>query len=106
MNCTPKLSLLTQPLQISIDRGVRIVLADAPPVGLSEKGRSWFECRYCDYINHCYNGEMPAVNCRTCIYSQAKEDGTWVCRNFKSVLSKETQLVGCTAYRVAPYYGN
>lgn len=90
-----------------IHRGVKIVLADEPPVGLSEKGAGWYECKWCDYADFCYRKEIPAVSCRTCAYSIAREDGTWFCRNaaVNATLTTDEQIAACPNYTMANYYG-
>lgn len=90
-----------------IDRGHKIVLAHEPPVGLSTKGASWFECKMCDYADHCYRGELPVVSCRTCVYSRAIEDGTWKCFNpvVNGTITTDEQIEACSHYEMAPYYG-
>lgn len=90
-----------------IHRGIKIVDSDEPPVGLSDKGASWFECRYCEHAAKCYRGELPDENCRTCVYSKPLEDGTWVCRNpnVNRVITTDEQILGCEQYKMAPYYG-
>lgn len=90
-----------------IDRGCKIVLTHEPPVGLSLKGASWFECKMCDYADHCYRGELPVVSCRTCVYSRAIEDGTWKCFNpvVNRTITTDEQIEACSHYEMAPYYG-
>lgn len=88
-----------------IDRCDQIALADAPPVGLSEKGASWFECKWCDYNGICYRGEMPEVSCRTCAASEVRADGTWYCRARTKTLTVDEQIEGCSGYVMSNYYG-
>lgn len=90
-----------------IDRGIKIVLADEPPVGLSMKGPSWFECKMCDYADVCYRGDDAVMSCRTCRYSKPVEDGTWRCVNsvVNCVITTDEQIAGCSHYEMAPYYG-
>lgn len=90
-----------------IDRGCKIVLAHEPPVGLSNKGASWFECKMCDYADVCYRGDEPVISCRTCVYARAHEDGTWRCHNPKvnKVISADEQIAACPLYEMPSYYG-
>lgn len=90
-----------------LDRADQIAGADEAPVGLSNKGASWFECKMCDFAGVCYRGEEPLRNCRTCRYSIAKEDGKWHCRHsvVNATLDVEAQLKGCSHYEMAHYYG-
>lgn len=90
-----------------IDRSRQIAGADEAPVGLSNKGASWFECKMCDYSGICYRGEEPVRSCRTCRYSIAKEDGQWHCRHsvVNATISTDQQVASCDYYTLAPYYG-
>lgn len=90
-----------------IDRGIKIVMADEPPVGLSTKGASWFECKMCEYADVCYRGDDAVMSCRTCRYSKPVEDGTWKCVNpvVNRVITTDEQIAGCSHYEMAPYYG-
>lgn len=90
-----------------IDRGCKIVMAHEPPVGLSNKGASWFECKMCDYADHCYRGELPVMSCRTCVYLRAVEDGTWKCHNpaVNRTRTTDEQIEACSLYEMPSYYG-
>lgn len=88
-----------------IDRGIKIAASEVLPIGLSDKGAGWFECRYCEFSGHCYRGDMPIVSCRTCAVSEVRPDGTWHCRRFDKTLSVDDQTAACTSYHVASYYG-
>lgn len=84
-----------------IDRARVIILAKEPPTKIG-KTAGWFGCKFCDHKAVCHLGGAPARNCRTCRHSVAKEDGNWYCTNpgaDPEPLSKELQLVGCSAYK-------
>lgn len=90
-----------------IDRGCKVVMAEEPPVGLSTKGASWFECKMCDFSDNCYRNEPPLVSCRTCSYSRVIEDGTWKCINpvVNRTITTDEQIAACSHYEMANYYG-
>lgn len=86
------------------DRARQIILMRQPPAKINESP-GWFGCQWCDHKAVCHLNSKPAVNCRTCKYSEAREDGTWVCHASINtiageavVISKETQLTGCDTY--------
>jgi hypothetical protein len=82
------------------DRARTIILLRQPPARLSESP-GWFACKWCDHAPVCHKKAVPEKNCRSCMHSEAREDGTWRCMNpgaEELVLSKEMQAVGCGAY--------
>lgn len=81
-----------------LDRARQIIMLRTAPDRLNNASPGLFACRYCDMKGVCFDNEDPVVNCRTCHYSEALEDGTWHCRKHKSVLDKAIQLTGCSDY--------
>jgi hypothetical protein len=82
------------------DRARTIILLRQPPARISESP-GWFACKWCDHAPVCHKKAAPEKNCRSCMHSEAREDGTWRCMNpgaEELVLSKEMQAVGCGAY--------
>jgi hypothetical protein len=64
-----------------------------------------FRCKMCSYKNICHKNKEPEKNCRTCIYSEALEDGTWICNfNYEGggtnayVMNYDRQLLACDHY--------
>ena len=58
----------------------------------------------CDYFKLCH-GELevlPERNCRTCLDSTAKPDGSWVCEHHDKVLTKDQQKKGCVDHLYNP----
>lgn len=80
-----------------LDRGQNLVFLDAPPEKIN-KSPGFFKCVNCDFKPVCHLGAEVEVNCRTCLYSTPKQDGTWYCNYKDETLSKELQLVGCYQY--------
>ncbi len=93
------------------NRGRVIVLAQEPPPRISTSSGT-IPCRWCDYKTFCFTGLGDVEkNCRTCVSSQALEDGTWRCRSilrrqevennggaFTDELDKDQQRAGCHHY--------
>jgi hypothetical protein len=78
-----------------IQRGRTIVLMRTPPDKISQSP-GWFECKYCEYKTICHGGSSMEMNCRTCRYSEALPDGSWLCNKHGHIMSKTDQLAGCT----------
>lgn len=89
-----------------IDRGRQLVFMRTPPSKISESP-GWFECSWCDHKPVCHLKKNPDRNCRTCSYSDPRDDGKWYCTlpmhkeafgaDFE--LSTEKQLKGCKNYQ-------
>ena len=80
-----------------IDRARQIILMKQAPAGHTV---GWFTCGWCDHKPVCQLKAAPSRNCRTCRYSEAREDGTWHCNKTDTSIPKDLQLTGCTAYEV------
>ena len=82
-----------------LDRGERLVWTETPPVKIAQSV-GFYKCRLCNNKGVCHMAEKPNVNCRTCEFSRPQANAQWVCTNevCPGVLSKETQLVGCSWY--------
>jgi len=80
-----------------LERGRNIVWLNQPPKKMNNSA-AYFECKYCDYVNVCHNGATPDRNCRTCQYSIAKENGSWVCGKTGGIRDKYQQLAACEDY--------
>lgn len=88
-----------------------IIDSPKPPPKIKEDA-SWFQCKWCDYKGICHGQEIPAKNCRTCEFSEAVDNGKWVCNNpsycvtmrgektGEVVLSEALQLKGCAHYQL------
>lgn len=55
-----------------------ILTAQEPPERISGTP-SWFQCKYCDYMDNCFFGKASDVSCRTCKYAEPAENANWVC---------------------------
>lgn len=61
----------------------RIIFSELPPARISDNP-DYFACRWCSYNSICHGREdfePPRVNCRTCMFSTAKQDGQWHCEH-------------------------
>jgi hypothetical protein len=98
-----------------LDRGRKIIMMRKAPERLPNASPGLFDCRYCDELDICHHNKPMERNCRTCLHSEPREDGTWWCESKKRQmdmlfpsckpenasdgetfqLSKERQLIGC-----------
>lgn len=90
-----------------IDRAGRIIFDIEPSTRISDNP-SWYECKWCSHSDYCHpNGadlpsELPNVNCRTCIHSTPKQDGSWYCEHNNITLSYDGQVAACLDHRFIP----
>lgn len=77
-----------------IDRAQKIIFTRSVPERLSESP-GFYKCKQCSYNRICHLKEPVAKNCRTCNYSEPRQDGSWFCIGHRIELTKETQLQGC-----------
>lgn len=77
--------------QAYVDRAGDIIFSSEPSPRVSDNP-SWYECKWCHYSDYCHGTgsdlppELPNVNCRTCIHSTPKQDGTWLCERHDKTL--------------------
>lgn len=80
-----------------ITKAENIVMAEEvnefPKIGNGSK--TWYECKFCDYKEVCFNEQEGIKNCRTCKYVDIIQDGGWECSINKDHLSIEEQALGC-----------
>lgn len=84
-----------------IEKARRIIFAEQPPPKISTKP-DYFECGWCYFNDLCHGDAWPQRNCRTCLASTPREDGTWHCGLHDIELDKETQEEGCSAHLYRP----
>lgn len=81
-----------------IERGLEVLFSevDNPPKQISLSPAK-FECKYCDFLNVCHykDKDEVAVNCRSCIHSQPKANGKWVCTKFNNIIPPDFIPIGC-----------
>jgi hypothetical protein len=63
-----------------IARAGTLIQHVAPPKKINESP-GWFTCKWCDHRPVCHLKAPPERNCRTCRYSEARQDGNWWCEN-------------------------
>jgi hypothetical protein len=88
-----------------MNRAERVIRAAEPPLRISNDP-AWWQCKMCDFYEHCHGTEVPAVNCRTCAHSTPVvdgEDGKWTCEHFGEVgLIAQREAQECPSHRFIP----
>lgn len=81
----------------------RIVRAPTPRPKLSDNP-AWFQCKFCPAQAVCHGGQVPDVNCRTCVHATPEMYGNarWSCALHKRDLPVAEQETGCEAHRYIP----
>jgi hypothetical protein len=88
--------------QALLERGKRITLADRMPEPISADP-SWYKCKFCPAHDQCFGSKLTKqVNCRTCVHSTAREDGTWHCERWDDAIPEEAQRTGCDSHVLHP----
>ena len=62
---------------------------------------AWFECKWCDARDVCFNKKEPSKNCRTCNHVDVLADGEWECSIKNLELTESMQRDGCGKYESA-----
>ena len=84
-----------------LDKAHRIIGAASPPARISDDP-AWFECRFCSHHAVCHGEKKPEINCRTCLFSSAIENGQWHCMRHNAVLPYDKQIKGCLEHLYVP----
>lgn len=80
-----------------IMKAERIIFGGFTPVRINENPR-WHQCVMCDYHDICHLGLPPQRNCRTCVNSEPRRNGTWFCRLMQVTINQQQQEIGCEGY--------
>ncbi len=81
-------------------RAGTIIYSAEPPARISNTP-GWYQCKFCDFTKVCFQGEVPAVNCRTCISGHTTAGG-WLCGQSNKLLTEDEQYAACPNYKVRP----
>lgn len=84
------------------DVGTKMVYMDKAPPRMKYASPSYIKCDWCKHKTVCFRKAIPELNCRTCVFSAPKEDGTWHCSKFNVTLDKDAQVKGCQSHSVLP----
>lgn len=71
----------------------QIIFSKEPLPRISENPAA-FECKFCDFVGICHNGEKVEKNCRSCRNAVPTIDATWTC-SLHGLIPSEFIKVGC-----------
>lgn len=80
------------------DRASDILFSETPPPRVSDRS-DFFECKWCDFKDICFNGAPVKKNCRTCKHVDIHDEGKWQCSLINTELSKQSQIQGCAKHK-------
>ena len=72
----------------------RIIFSQVPPAKISLSS-DYYECRFCDMKDVCWNNKPAEVNCRSCARCFPVDEAQWYCNLYDSVVPKEFIETGC-----------
>lgn len=84
-----------------IDRAEYIIYADEPPPRMA-RTKTHFKCKFCRHREICWNKEIPAINCRTCGWSEIRDDHRWHCGNPEADTEELDVKKGCPQHMFDP----
>lgn len=81
-----------------IKRAEYIITSPTAPPRISEE-RTYFKCRYCPFIEICFDHKPVEHNCRSCKNAFPVDNGQWACKKWNAVIpNKEAILAGCPSH--------
>lgn len=84
-----------------INRAKRLIESSTLPGKLSEDP-SWFECKWCDFYEHCHGEKIAQPNCRTCCHATPEKNAAWHCESHGKKITFKEQLKGCAQHLYIP----
>lgn len=82
----------------------KTVVFSPEPLEKITEDQSSYLCTWCDHKSICHFEQASDLqrNCRTCLSSTPREDGTWWCDQYETELTLEDQRAGCKAHLFIP----
>ena len=75
-----------------------IITSEFPPERMMGASRIYFECKFCDAYEQCWNDKPYKVTCRTCKHGDFEDGGLFSCSNFQEWRNPDDQLAACDEY--------
>lgn len=85
-----------------LDKALRIITTNEPPPRMQSASPTHFECKFCDAYKVCHYGEPALKNCRTCEYSEVRDNAVWHCKFHDTPQDKHAQFAGCDFHKYLP----
>lgn len=83
---------------------MEVIASDALLPRIGNNSYTWFECRFCDARDVCFEKIEPIRSCRTCVNVDVLDDGIWSCSLTDSALCDRQQKEGCDQYKLASMF--
>jgi hypothetical protein len=74
-----------------------IITTKEPPPRISDNP-SYFECKFCAFLDICHYEKQPIKNCRSCRMSTPVEGANWHCSRYDQIIPSEFIINGCENY--------
>ena len=74
-----------------------IVFARTMPPKIAQV-KTFTDCKYCPFAEHCHESRMPSKNCRSCKLAVPVEGGQWLCEARGLTIPDEVIKVGCPSW--------
>lgn len=84
-----------------MERAKHLIGLSTPPEGISTDP-AWFECKWCDFYDHCHGDKVAQVNCRTCVHSTPVKEAAWECSEHHTTLTHDKQKEACKQHLYIP----
>ena len=84
-----------------MERAERLIRSESPPEGISTDP-AWYECKWCNFYDHCHGEKVAQANCRTCVHSTPTKEAKWECADKHKSLTYDAQREGCKSHLYIP----
>ncbi len=82
-------------------RAEGLLKSTTPPEGISTDP-SWYECKMCNFYEHCHGEKVAQVNCRTCVHSTPEKQAKWECHTSGKEITYQDQIFACDSHLFIP----
>ena len=79
----------------SLERKAEEVIYSKQPPNRISDNPAFFDCKYCDYISICHEGEAVEKNCRSCKFAVPAPNKEWGCTRYNQIIPADYIKVGC-----------
>lgn len=76
----------------------QIISSQEPPAKIGMVP-TYFQCKYCDFIDVCHNGATAEKNCRSCKAARPVENAEWFCETYGQIVPKDFIKNGCEEWK-------
>ena len=80
------------------EKAEEIITSQVAPVRMSNSS-AFFKCKFCDYINVCFNKQPLELNCRSCVNAKAVDNAEWFCMKHRDIIPKDFIFKACDNWK-------